>query len=461
VFIFLKRLEKVGINFIRVALLLNLKQVALKALMAILATSGNFRDSHPLMNFMSLNLFFSLPFLNRLFKFYIISLKRASRYISVKFKNRLYFITFFLLKRIQYTPIFLLKCQNNEVLFSSFKDPVHNLSASNKGEPYEDEFYKSYYEWLAGVIDVRGILKFESNHKNMPKKLILDIELNKPFYYVLTAVWLHFGGSIKQLSNLEIIRLNDFEDPKILYKYDYRPINKNRAHFLNESGLPLLFLDGDYPFQTWRYRLKEHEKIKKIIKNTYLLFRREYVINILYRQKLIKISKAGPKEDLNSSHDLAKGYERDSSLIFNNSNLDFNSQWFAGVFDACGIISNRYFYLAIMLHNVCEKLLRRIRVDFDNIGTIRSIGNYTRHGMDEERADWIIDKPEEMIFFASYVLRNCKLVSGKEHKLKLVEKHCTISKKFYMYQTTEELIKLEEEMEKFMNNEWNNIYTNL
>src|ERR1700689_5760058 len=141
--------------------------------------------------------------------------------------------------------------------------------------------------------------------------------------------------------------------------------------------------------------------------------------------------------------------------------MDLNSQWFAGVFDACGIISNRYFYLAIMVHNVCEKLLRKIRVDFNNIGTIRSIGNYTRHGMDEERAHWIIDKPEEMIFFASYVLQNCKLVSGKEHKLKLVEKHCTISKKFYMYQTTEELIKLEEEMENFLNNEWNSIYTNL
>jgi len=284
-----------------------------------------------------------------------------------------------------------------------------NLSDLSSSEFNDDKFYKAYYEWLAGVIDTVGILKFNNgNIKYKSRNAVLDLVLVRPYYRVLTAVWLEYGGSIKQISNVD---KKDFVDEYKAWrnkgergdfwlKYERNPSTGHKSGDKED-----LSLENDFPFQTWRYRLSKYEKIEIIIQNTYPLLRRKYIKNILSEQKIIKLS------------NLSK---------LNKSTINWDSQWFAGVFDACGSITADEYSITILLNDVCIDLLEEIRRNFGSIGSIIRIYKYSKDGVNEIRGSWFIYKFSEIIEFASIILYKYKLITGKDHRLKLVENYCNL-----------------------------------
>jgi hypothetical protein len=329
--------------------------------------------------------------------------------------------------------------------------------------------YKSYYEWLSGVIDVVGVLKFKNNNKNDKqakyKKVILDLDLIRPYYNVLTAVWFKYGGSIKQISNVNKKNFkNDYKlnENKFWLKYARHP------DYMGEESLDWA-LDNDFPFQVWRYRLKEFEKIENIIQNTYPLLRRKYIKKILSEQKLIKLPSSfildvptpTPINRLGLSVNDSPNYRstfknpKMSQREKSNYNINWNSQWFAGVFDASGTIVADSGYLIIGIKDICTELLTEIQRDFGGIGHQQWHSNYNKDGVVEKRVSWAISVTDHIIPFASFLLENYKFLSGKDHRLRLVEKYCMIREERNSKWTLEELKAWDIKMQKFLNEEWN------
>jgi hypothetical protein len=341
----------------------------------------------------------------------------------------------------------------------------NELLELTKNRADDFEVYKSYYEWLAGVIDVVGVLKFKSSNKiPQSKNVILDLDLVRPYYNVLTAVWFKYGGSIKQISNVN----------KRKYKNDYI-LNENRfwlkyarhPNYMGEESLDWA-LDNDFPFQVWRYRLKKFEKIENIIQNTYPLLRRKYIKKTLSEQKLIKLPNSlildlpphtpnqfGMRVYDSPNLRLAFKNPKMSQGVKSNYNINWNSQWFAGVFDASGTIVADSGYLIIGLKDVCIELLTEIQRDFGGIGHQQWHSEYNKDGVVEKRVSWVISVPQHIIPFASFLLENYKFLSGKDHRLKLVEKYCLIREERNPDSTLGELKAWDIKMQKFLNEEWN------
>jgi hypothetical protein len=73
----------------------------------------------------------------------------------------------------------------------------------------------------------------------------------------------------------------------------------------------------------------------------------------------------------------------------------------------------------------------------------------------EKRVSWVISVPHHIIPFASFLLENYKFLSGKDHRLKLVEKYCLIREERNPNWTLGELKAWDIKMQKFLNEEWN------
>jgi hypothetical protein len=328
------------------------------------------------------------------------------------------------------------------------------------------EIYKSYYEWLAGVIDVVGVLKIKKKDKKSNyKKIILDLDLVRPYYNVLTAVWFKYGGSIKQISNVHKKNLkNDYilNENKFWLKYARHP------DFMGKESMDWA-LDNDFPFQVWRYRLKEFEKIENIIQNTCPLFRRKYIKKILSEQKLMKLPNSFILGVPTPTPIYRFGFGVNGSPKYrpvfknpkmsqgdkSNYNINWNSQWFAGVFDASGTIVADSGYLIIGLKDVCTELLTEIQRDFGGIGHQQWHSKYNKDGVVENRVSWVISVSDHIIPFASFLLENYKFLSGKDHRLRLVEKYCLIREERNSLWTLGELKAWDIKMQKFLNEEWN------
>jgi hypothetical protein len=328
------------------------------------------------------------------------------------------------------------------------------------------DIYKSYYEWLAGVIDVVGVLKIKKNNKKSTyKKVVLDLDLVRPYYNVLTAVWFKYGGSIKQISN---VNKKNFKNDYILNENRFWLKYARHPDYMGEESLDWA-LDNDFPFQVWRYRLKEFEKIENIIQNTCTLFRRKYIKKTLSEQKLIKlpssfilgvptrtpINRFGLGMNDNPKYRPIFRNPKMSEGDKSNYNINWNSQWFAGVFDAAGSIVADSGYLIIGLKDVCTELLTEIQRDFGGIGHQQWHSKYNKDGVVENRVSWVISVPDHIIPLASFLLENYKFLSGKDHKLRLVEKYCLIREERNSLWTLGELKAWEIKMQKFLNEEWN------
>jgi hypothetical protein len=365
-------------------------------------------------------------------------------------------------------------------LFKIFSDPngrydiIRSVSYTNGNElrgltkkkrgVNDSEFYISYYEWLAGVIDVVGVLRFKSNNKRS-ESVIFDLDLVRPYYNVLTAVWLKYGGSIKQISNVN----------KKKYKKDYI-LNENKfwlkyarhPNYMGEESLDWA-LDNDFPFQVWRYRLKNYEKIENIIQNTYPLLRRKYIKKTISEYNLIKLPSSlildVPTPISHSAYEVGSNYTSNFRAVFKNPkmsqkeksnyNINWSSQWFAGVFDASGTIVADPGFLIIGLKDVCIELLTEIQRDFGGIGHQQWHSEYNKDGLFENRVSWVISVPQHIIPFASFLLENYKFLSGKDHRLRLVEKYCLIKMERNPNLTMEELKAWDIKMQKFLSEEWN------
>jgi hypothetical protein len=330
----------------------------------------------------------------------------------------------------------------------------------------DSDVYRSYYEWLSGIIDVVGVLKFKNNNKKSKyKKVVLSLDLVRPYYSVLTAVWFKYGGSIKQISNVS----------KKKFKIDYK-LNENKfwlkyarhPDYMGEESLDWA-LDNDFPFQIWRYRLKEFEKIENIIQNTYPLLRRKYIRKTLSEQILIKLANSFTLDvptptpinrygvGVNDSPKYRPVFRNPKTSQGENSNynINWNSQWFAGVFDASGTIVADSGYLIIGLKDVCTELLTEIQRDFGGIGHQLWHSKYNKEGVVEDRVSWVISVPQHIIPFASFLLENYKFLSGKDHRLRLVEKYCLLREERNSLWTLGELNAWDIKMQKFLSEEWN------
>jgi hypothetical protein len=332
----------------------------------------------------------------------------------------------------------------------------------------DSNVYRSYYEWLAGVIDAVGVLKFKSNNKKSKskyRKVVLDLDLVRPYYNVLTSVWFKYGGTIKQISNVDKRRFkNDYiqNENKFWLKYARHP------DYIGKESLDWA-LDNDFPFQVWRYRLKEYEKIEDIIKNTCPLLKRKYIKKTLSKQKWIDLrshlildvtclsSNNLFREELNDNRGDHVVFKNPKLIQIENSNynINWNSQWFAGVFDASGTIVADSGYLIIGLKDVCVELLTEIQKDLGGIGHQQWHSEYNKEGVVEKRASWVISVPQHVIPLASFLLENYKFLSGKEHRLKLVEKYYLLSEERNRISTLRELNAWDIKMQKFLDEEWN------
>jgi hypothetical protein len=329
------------------------------------------------------------------------------------------------------------------IYFSFFDKKKRRMVIVNRSESSRKEnlvkfsFYKTYYEWLAGVIDGGGVLKFDVKRNNKNKNIILDILLNTPNYIVLTAVWLHYGGSIKQLSIIDKRKVQ--AQYKAQFQFGFENWNKNKYVYpfweiysnIRETSYPIYGewgLYNPFPVQIWRYRLKELNKINNIIHNTYPLLRRENLKNILFKQKLIKLP---------------------NSLTVDDPDINWNSQWFAGFFDVAGLIVCDDSFLGISISNVPIRLLKNIQKKFWSIGYIKDSPEKKDIGT------WLIVLPSEQIKFASYMKQNYKLISKKDYKLGLIEKYWSIYDERELYRIKKEITIWEKKMHKFLDEEWN------
>jgi hypothetical protein len=279
------------------------------------------------------------------------------------------------------------------------------------------------------------------------KKVVLDVILTMPIYSVLTAIWLQYGGTIKQLNDINKKEVKaEFKKwdkggciGNFWEKYGRHPLSavvrlsESNVHY-DEWVSGELAKDKDFPFQLWRYRLKEYEKIASITQNIYPFLVNEHIKNSLYKQELIKIS---------------------NSLMVSNSDINLKNQWFAGVFDACGLIIGDEAFFGIILCHVNKELLQRIRDKFWSIGYIDDSYKYNKDGIIEQRATWVVTKHNDAIRFSKYILQEYKLVSGKEHKLKLVEKYCSIASLEFTYKSKGKYLTWRKMMRKFLDEEWN------
>lgn len=330
----------------------------------------------------------------------------------------------------------------------------------------DSEDLKSYYEWLAGVIDVVGILKIKYNDKKPNiKKAILDLDLVRPYYNVLTAVWLKYGGSIKQISN---VNKKNFKHDYILNEDRFWLKYARHPDYMGKESLDWA-LDNEFPFQVWRYRLQEFKEIEKIIQYTYPLLRRRYIKKILSEQKVIKLPSSfilgvSTPTRINRLDLRVNDIPKDRPVFKNpkmsqgdksHYNINWDSQWFAGVFDASGTIIADSGSLIIGLKDVCTELLTEIQKDFGGIGHQQWHSKYNIDGVVEERVSWVISVPDHIIPFASFLLENYKFLSGKEHKLRLVKKYCLITEERNSLWSLSELKAWESKMQKFLSEEWN------
>ena len=326
--------------------------------------------------------------------------------------------------------------------------------------------YKSYYEWLAGVIDVVGVLKIKNNDKKSNiKKANLDLDLVRPYYNVLTAVWLKYGGSIKQISN---VNKKNFKNDYILNEDRFWLNYARHPDYMGKESLDWA-LDNEFPFQVWRYRLQEFKDIEEIIKNTCPLLRRTYIKKILSEQKVIKLPSsfilgvATPTPinpfglGVNDSPKYRPVFKNPKMSQGDKShyNINWDSQWFAGIFDASGTIIADSGNLIIGLKDVCTELLTEIQRDFGGIGHQQWHSKYNIDGVVENRVSWVISVPDHIIPFASFLLENYKFLSGKDHKLRLVKKYCLIREERNSLWSLGELKAWDSKMQKFLSEEWN------
>jgi len=288
--------------------------------------------------------------------------------------------------------------------------------------------YKSYYEWLAGVIDVGGIFTLNLENINTIKDISLEVLLLRPHYRVLTAIWLNFGGSIKQVNLLK----------REQYKEEYKISNLVRSRICmlynvsNPRGKSIIIKELDFPFcnYLYTYRLNDQEKIKNIINNTLPLIQRKYIKNIYFHL-------SDEIEIINNMRDI--------------DNIDLDTQWFAGVFDACAILYCDYDNMTITLSNVCKELLIRIRKKFGDIGKIINTEYYLRN--DELKASWLIFSHDELLKFSLF-MKKYELISEIKYRIKLVEKWLylqSLRREYEEKNMSGEWIKL---IEKFLKEEW-------
>jgi hypothetical protein len=355
----------------------------------------------------------------------------------------------------------------NRVVEGTTDSRNESLKLTKKRKISDDsKMYKSYYEWLAGVIDVVGVLKIKNNDKkSKSKKFILDLDLVRPYYNVLTAVWSKYGGSIKQISN---VNKKNFKNDYILNEDRFWLKYARHSYYMGKESLDWA-LDNEFPFQVWRYRLSEFEKIENIIQNTCPLFRRKYIKKILSEQKVIKlpssfilgVSSPTPINrfgiGVNDSPKYRPVFKNPKMSQGDKShyNIDWDSQWFAGVFDASGTIVADSGNLIIGIKDVCTELLTEIQRDLGGIGHQQWHSKYNKDGVVENRVSWVISVPDHIIPFASFLLENYKFLTRKEHKLRLVEKYCLIRVERNSLWSLGELKAWDSKMQKFLKEEWN------
>jgi hypothetical protein len=295
--------------------------------------------------------------------------------------------------------------------------------------------YKSFFEWLAGVIDGAGVFWMNTTDNKGLNNIVLDIELLRPHYRVLTAIWLKYGGSIKQVSLID--------KKKILNNYR---LNKNEntnnklAIILKENYIKHLIVDPVnydtgvvvhdelFKYHIWRYRLKDSDNIEDLIINIYSLVQRNII-----KLKL--------EEFKNSIKSLDK-------VSYNYSDIDLNSEWFAGIFDACGLIDCNEDNLIISLNNICFELLKKIHKAFGLIGNIKLTNTYNRHGLVEDRGSWYIIKKDDILKFTTY-FENHEARSDIGYRIKLINKYYNL-----IENRNYDLEEWEEKWELFMK-EWN------
>jgi len=291
--------------------------------------------------------------------------------------------------------------------------------------------YKSYYEWLAGVIDVACVFTINHENKNTLKDISLDILLLRPHFRVLTTIWLNFGGSIKQISLLK--KKGSQNKEGFILGNDIRSKICKLYGFL--EGKPIIRKELDIPFcnYLYRYRLKKPEKLEVVFNNIYPLVQREYIRNIIFQ--LSNIIKS-PNYLINDSED-----------------IDLNTEWFAGVIDACAIIYCDRDKMTITLSNVCKKLLIRIREKFQNIGIIIDTEYYFNQEGQESRASWIIYSHKELLKFALFI-QKYKLMSEIKYKVNLIEKWLYLQNVKQEYEDKNKVAEWTIMIDKFIKDEW-------
>jgi len=293
----------------------------------------------------------------------------------------------------------------------------------------EYNMYKSYYEWLAGVIDVAGVFILNHENKNTLKDIYLDILLLRPHFRVLTAIWLNFGGSIKQISlfkreqYLEEFTLSNDVRSKICKLYG----------FLERK--PIIGKELDIPFcnYLYKYRLKNAEKIEIIFNNIYPLIQRESLRNIIFQ--------------------LSNKSKSSYNFISDSEDIDLNTEWFAGVFDACAILYCDLDKMTITLSNVNKKLLIRIRKKFQEIGIIIDAEYNLYLENQESRASWMIYSHEELLKFALFI-QKYKLLSEIKFKVNLIEKWLYLQNIKGEYEDNNKITEWTIMIDKFIKNEW-------
>jgi hypothetical protein len=290
----------------------------------------------------------------------------------------------------------------------------------SKIKEIDTKMYKSFYQWLAGLIDGAGIIKMNKKNKNDSDKIVLDIEVFRPSYNTLTSIWSKFGGSIKQISLIDKKKVRSWSKADIL-KYKSNPdlenfeLKKNYSRytipcftinwFSNEANK--LMYAPYYSAHLWRYRLKNNKEIQNIFNNIYPLVRSTYINRNLIKYDLVK----------------------ESAFLSIVENKDiFYTYWFLGLFDACGIVSFNKLDLFIAINDVDNGLLCILRSEFGNIGNIFNIRYYLRNNIWEERGSWVISKPNEIMIFINYIKRQ-NIIFGfwTKEKLNLIEEYCRLS----------------------------------
>jgi len=359
-------------------------------------------------------------------------------YLAFYYYNNSLYSTFFSYStNVYYKKWFHLK-EENPFSTSNIENNDENINTIIKSDP---NFYKSYYEWLTGVIDARGIFINNKNHKKNLKDITLFIELLRPHYEVLTSVWVKFGGSIKQISIINKKRIKaDFkeninsEDTKnqiVIFKNLYFPNNMYKVGDYSIRQVK----DKDFYYNIWRYKLSNFENIQEILINISPLIHRNYIKSVIINQsRNIKCLK---------------------DISINNKPIDLKSEWLTGIFDACGIISCDGYHICISFSNVCIELLFKIRESFNNMGHIYETSTYISYGLNENRGIWLITSKYDILDLVSY-FKSHKLKFGLAHKIELIRKYYDLHDEKMDYILNNNLEEWDKKMKLFMK-EWDKL----